>query len=248
MSVNAWTIEELCWNESVWQWILDRYKPRGNDVSTLIPSGFDAYARVFHPAKRTVDRKAHRSVDVGWRIVAAANKKVAHPGMQWGSIVGNWAKLGNEGLWDKEPDIGTLPESALDAIAKILSENSRIDDTCYFGFWEGHSYSELPMLAPRLTLSIGPLLVFSGEISAVTRKFQSETPSVWWPSSHEWFVSTDIDLMTTFIGGSRQCIEALTSHRAIEAMKVPFNQGLAWDSDDVNPLPPGAYQFRKYHH
>jgi hypothetical protein len=50
-------------------------------------------------------------------------------------------------------------------------------------------------------------------------------------------VATDIDLVTTFVGGSLPCVADLLAHPGLEAAAVPPGQRFTWDADTVNPLP-----------
>ena len=66
-------------------WIKERLgdwaSEKGRFVGSLVPEGFEAYARVFHPAKLW---KADRSWEqVRWSTVASWNGKVVHPQMQF---------------------------------------------------------------------------------------------------------------------------------------------------------------------
>lgn len=43
--------------------------------------------------------------------------------------------------------------------------------------------------------------------------------------------------MTTYLGASTLCIDAILTNAELEALPVPVTQRVAWDSDTVNPLP-----------
>jgi hypothetical protein len=43
--------------------------------------------------------------------------------------------------------------------------------------------------------------------------------------------------MTTYVGGSRECIEALLDDDRLEVLPVSVDQGITWEADTVNPLP-----------
>src|SRR4051812_14207482 len=64
-------------------WIARAVAPPGAGAAALAPPVFGAYARVFHPAIRY---RGDDDVDVRWADVAAANRTVAHPLIEWGSI------------------------------------------------------------------------------------------------------------------------------------------------------------------
>ena len=65
----------------------------------------------------------------------------------------------------------------------------------------------------------------------------SQSANAWWPADRAWFVATDIDLMTTYVGGSAACIAELLATDGLEAAQVPADQRVTWDADTVNPLP-----------
>jgi hypothetical protein len=43
--------------------------------------------------------------------------------------------------------------------------------------------------------------------------------------------------MTTYVGGSDACINALPDEGQLEALAVPEEQTIDWEADTVNPLP-----------
>jgi len=45
-------------------------------------------------------------------------------------------------------------------------------------------------------------------------------PSFWWPAHRRWFVSTDIDSYSTYVGGSATLIERLLEDHVLEAVPV----------------------------
>ena len=82
-------------------------------VGSIVPSGFDAYARVFHPAALS---GSPRSTEVRSAAVAAANGRVMHLAAEWGSITGSWDyqyRADQLGVWNTAPATGSLaPETA----------------------------------------------------------------------------------------------------------------------------------------
>ena len=63
-------------------WIHGRLHPFAQDVGSVVPTGFGAYARIFHPARGPHPPK----VEVRWSEVAAWSGKTVHPEMQFHSI------------------------------------------------------------------------------------------------------------------------------------------------------------------
>jgi hypothetical protein len=68
-----------------------------------------------------------------------------------------------------------------------------------------------------------------------------DSVNLWWPDDQAWCVGTEIDLMTTYVGGSTACIQAVLAEASLEAMPVSVDQSVTWDSDAINPLPPSPF-------
>ena len=96
-----------------------------------------------------------------------------------------------------------------------------------FGPDDGSGPAVATATAPRLDLATANMAEEPSEQSA----------SLWWPADRAWFVATDIDLVTTFVGGSAACIGDVLRHPRVEAARVPIDQRFTWDADTVNPLP-----------
>lgn len=51
-------------------------------------------------------------------------------------------------------------------------------------------------------------------------------PSFWWPADRAWFVSTEIDISSTYVGGSTSLIEALLADDLLEALPADLGDRL----------------------
>lgn len=122
-------------------WIAGRLHPFAQDAGSIIPPGFDAYARIFHPATR---HDGQAAVPVTWREIADANLRVHHPEMQFGSLV---ARVGTPtryrdgqpqpGLFDSWPRTGSLPLDIARALVDVLGDHTSTPGRCWFAAWEG---------------------------------------------------------------------------------------------------------------
>ena len=126
---------------TVAQWITDTLWPwlGGNRtrVGSLVPAGFETYARLFHPASlQTADGDWQ---PVRWSEVAAWHGRTVHPLMQFHRI----ANLPDETLpqlkpeWGDTPEVGSLPPAETATLAGALREFTATPENCYFGVWEG---------------------------------------------------------------------------------------------------------------
>ena len=65
-------------------------------------------------------------------------------------------------------------------------------------------------------------------------------PNLWWPDDRAWCVATEIDMQSSYIGGSQACVERLLGDDRLELYEVQPSDGVRWDADDVNPKPDEA--------
>ncbi len=89
---------------------------------------------------------------------------------------------------------------------------------------------------PWLHLPAREYYVFTGALARTQRPFVFEhrweqSPNMWWPSDRTWFVATEIDGYSTYVGGARSCIDAIVASPDIEAIPVT----------PETPLDPGPY-------
>src|SRR4029077_19918486 len=120
-------------------WISERLHPFAQDIGSVVPSGFAAYARIFHPAHRS---RHWDEEEVRWSEVAAWAGRKVHPGMQFHSITSNAMPAPPDGAmpWSTEPRRGVLSNSQLRALITPLSAFTTTPQACWFCLWEGYGY------------------------------------------------------------------------------------------------------------
>lgn len=229
-------------NVSPADWVVAGVRNFEHDVGSLVPLGFDAYARVFHPAGLS---DGQISIEVSWADVAAANGRVAHPAMEWIAITGDWrfehGGGGQDGVWNVPPSLGSLPVRQAPTLSALLAAFTTEPSRCWFAIWDGYAGARYPRDGPRVAMPQRPMVLFTGPLSAATTSF-SEPPGdqraqLWWPDDRRWCVATDVDLMTTYVGGSVECIDAILGDPQLEALPVSVDQSVTWQADTINPTP-----------
>ncbi len=89
------------------------------------------------------------------------------------------------------------------------------------------SHSELLSLhvasaaALRVNIPGRPMILYRGPIQAASAFYDglvSQSPNLWWPDDRSWCVASEIDFRSTYVGGSRELIEALTRDERLEAI------------------------------
>ena len=221
-------------------WVLEGLRGFAQSVLSIVPEGFEAYARIFHPAWNN-----EPEAPVRWRDIAQANGRTAHRRMQWPSITGSIRFCeggGQPGVWDHRPEEGALPEALVPALTPVLARHTATPGRCWFAVWEGWGALEPGVRdAPAVEIPHRRLFLLTGPITAVGRSLETppwwQTPMLWWPDDRAWFVATEVDFESTYIGGTRECIAELAGHPDLEAVTVEPADGVTWASDQVNPAP-----------
>jgi hypothetical protein len=210
-------------------------------VSAIVPAVFTAYARVFHPAVRYAGED---DVDVPWAEVAAHNGTVAHPHMQWHCVTGSWDYLTSDSqppVWDDAPSEGHLPVAVAARLAAVLARHTTTPDDCLFGRWTGFGFDDGVLAGlPQLLMRGGhDVVLVRGTVADAVRNLAPEpheqSANLWWPADKAWCVVTDIDLRSTYVGGSIACITELLATPGLEA--APASPHDRVTADPINPTP-----------
>ena len=145
-------------------WIAPRLEGGfGGKVKQQVPTGFDAYVRVFHPAS---DRDGY---PVTWAEVANALGRTAHREMQWHKLVGSNDPPGMTGSeWaGGNPPLGELDEATLKTLCDVLASPAPELERCFFGLSTIHGGVESTYpKAVQLRWPGRDFVVFSGPLSA----------------------------------------------------------------------------------
>ncbi len=226
-------------------WIIERLHDFAQDVGSVVPDGFQAYARVFHPAWfGGSDGRA-----VTWREIAASTGRNLHAAAQWphvafaGEIDDNRLQDPPPGApWQSAPGEGSLDLEVAEILVARLTPHTSTPDRCWFAVWEGWAGLRPDAReAAHFEVPARDYFLFEGPIEAATETFYEEgryqSAALWWPDDRAWCVATEVDFESTYIGGSRACIDAIVADQSLEALEVDIHQGITWDSDTVNPNP-----------
>ena len=214
-------------------WIAPRLAGSFGAAGRVCPTGFEAYARVFHPVGED---------GLQWHDVAATMGRVAHPLMQWSRISGIFYGRRLFGDWrGDEPQTGALPPRFLATLADAIGGDAPIT----VGLWTG--YGDLDSrVRDGVTLSLPgrDYALFRGDLAALrdadwprSSRWPSpsrETVNLAWPDDQSWFVASEIDFDSTVVGGSRALIERVLSSD-LETAEIDATSDLSSEGDRINP-------------
>jgi hypothetical protein len=204
----------------------------------ILPTVHPAYARVLHPAIRYA---GDDDVEVSWAEVAKANATVAHPLMQWPAITGGWEFVHEDDqspLWDDSPAEGHLPVSVASRLVAVLRRHTTTPDDCWFGVWAGFGWcaddAAVDLLGREHVLVRGPIDLAAANAAPEPAE---QSAGIWWPADRAWCVVTDVDLMSTYVGGSPACIGELLAAPDLEAVPAAVSDPVDLSADVLNPVP-----------
>jgi hypothetical protein len=95
---------------------------------------------------------------------------------------------------------------------------------------------------PRVSLPQRDYFLLEGPLDAATelgwllggRSFVPQSPNLFWPDDRAWCVATEIDLDSTYIGGSSALIRDVLADDHLEALEVSIDDSVWANSDEVN--------------
>lgn len=117
-------------------WLVERMTTFGENVASIIPEGFDAYVRLFHPAYQD---DVAGPTPIRWSEIARATGRQVHPEMQWEGIAGHPLFSGEpeSKLWKVEPATGNLPMVCIQRLVETLRRHTTTPDRVWFLTWTG---------------------------------------------------------------------------------------------------------------
>jgi len=102
--------------------------------------------------------------------------------------------------------------------------------------WEGFGGLDSGEVRERVELPGRNYLLYSGPVDRALESPHpfDQSPNLWWPDDHAWFVATEIDFDSTFVGGDDDLIAVLVTDRRLEALPIALNTRADAAADRVN--------------
>jgi hypothetical protein len=218
-------------------WIRLRLSPfEQYRATSIVPSGFDAYARILHPAQLPADGREL----VRWSEVARWSDAPMSDRVQWHDIALPQVNPSSEPPWTGQgPSEGSPYVADVEALVDDLDDYTSDSERCFFCVWVGYLGGSVAVYTPvgaasvRLPRRDPPQCVvslphreyglieaplsFATSLDAVSDGFH-KTANLWWPDDRAWCVASEIDLRWTYVGGSSELIERILADERFEAL------------------------------
>ena len=187
-------------------------------LSSIGPSGFARYARVFHSVQPGADEsdrdslinlEGHLDHETLQRLVGVLKPHTTTPLDCF------------FGLWDGFGDIHGSPSVGL---LKADSHGLETDR------WIPPAFSPVVLNGPRVSIPARDYLLFRGPLRLAGqwgaadlvpgRQRDLNSPNLMWPADHAWFTATEIDLPWTGVAGTAELIEDLLAAAGLDVEVV----------------------------
>ena len=225
-------------------WLYAHLGAIGGQVRSIVPQVYDSYARLLHPASTYRDGAEH---ELRWDELASERHVPLLPDVQWSSLEEALATVREDPdvLGVGVPAEGSLQERQAARLATILERHTSTPDTVWFCVWDGWGALKVAdgsvgltrdrrfrsagrrrkatsEATPQVHLPDRDYFLFSGATRDAALSFgvppSWQSASMWWPDDHAWFVATEVDFTSTYVGASRSCASSLLSAAGLEAL------------------------------
>jgi hypothetical protein len=212
------------------EWIGERLHPWSQDTGSIIPEGFAAYARIFHPAGPRYDQR--------WADIAQRNGRIVHPEMQLHRISTPVGRSERPQGHDFGDGFNPGPVREIDQVlVDILRKETTTPDVCWFCVWEGGGGLDDQGVAARVRLPNRDYLLARGRIDKAAASLATGAtglPNIWWPDDRAWIVVSEIDFAWSYVGGSKELVNEVLSDDRLEALPARLTDKPFYDSDLLN--------------
>jgi hypothetical protein len=193
-------------------WIAPRLHPFGVDVASVVPAGFESYARLSHQPQTGVLPEPASSL-----LAALLAKHTSTPDRCWLCLWDGYGYLHRGGAAWMVPARRPMTFTGLRWWQRISIGGRSARRTGPPGpqppppppLPEG-----LPAESrPRVHLPERDFLLFAGSVAQAAG--WQDGPNLWWPEDRAWCVASEIDLTDTFVGGPAPLIERILTEVAL---------------------------------
>lgn len=227
-------------------WIAERLRPWSDSpkVGDVMPEGFERYARLLHPAHEG-------GIPVRWSRVAEWSGRELHPTIDFRELATRENGDRWPSDFDPQEELERSLCAHLAGILGDFTSTPSVSWYCVWSGYGGMQVDQPEIEIRRdITRSGRTYYLFRGPVEGVTnltfiegtplwgldtefdgpKKTMPEpewhgfhSPNLWWPDDRTWFVSTEIDGPSTYIGGSAQLIERLLADPQLEVLPASLD-------------------------
>lgn len=186
-------------------------------MAALVPRSYEAFARVFHPLYVGRPRR-----EVRWSEAAAMHGRVMHATVALHEVLLREGESATTSKLLSGQVLGTLPAAEFRALWEALRPHTT-SDLLYLAYWEGFFEVEPAGSGPYLKNPDRwylPAALPADALEEAHLLNRGFGPNLVWPADRAWLCHTDIDGLSSYVGGTAAAIQAVLDHPGLEAMAV----------------------------
>lgn len=187
-------------------------------VGDILPSGFSAIARIFHPARNTRFRDIHREL-IGSEFDSTS---------RWRNLLNGLEKRIASGQDLELPEEGEIPRYILSTVNELPPITELGDTKILYALWEGFAiwgHHEIPVA------KVGPYYVFesmglqaNGWWPGVNGSLvDTQSPNVIMPVDSRWIIATPVGSLETLVAGDDRLVNSIIAHDRIDGVKISYS-------------------------
>jgi hypothetical protein len=235
-------------------------------VGFIVPSAYEAYAHLLHPARRFFGHSFEQSVPLRWSEIAATRAKTLHSEVQLQALIDNRDEFitttGRRSApaaasGSRRTSVSNRPRRSRSShcFGRTPRRSMRPGSCCGTGTGTSverstTSRGEPSTASPSLrtfppswsgrTWAFRHYLVFRGPLDALPKWFEwrMEGPNYFWPDDRAWIVATEIDGFSTYVGAPREGIDRVLDSPLLEALPSALAHRFDGIGDLINGAPP----------
>ncbi len=227
-------------------WVTSGLRGSSQSVLSMVPVGFEAYARIFHPARMSKPVAVWADVFAGrerpwrtvrWAEIATANGRRVGPLMQMEGLTGSrqLAMQGQSGLFDQAPARGQLEENTARGVVEVLRRHTTTPSECFFGVWEGSNSLPDDVASRAPTFSLPNRWLYYLLEGPLEHLLTAQPIHMAWPRDHAWCLGTHVDFDSSYVGGKSACVRDMLASLELEAFEVEPGDPIQSHTDPLNP-------------
>lgn len=214
-------------------WLRPRLSGWGR-VGNTVPTGFEAYVRIFHPFRADRD---DQTATWTWAEVAARTGRVLHPLAQSRNLLGTVTPAVIDGWQVESGEEGFLAPAALAVLVAPLAAATQAPDDVTIGVWDGWGELHSGSFSVFGWGPDGPLS--PSEVAVLEREFAEQRAAA---------VNPDVArAVTPRRSGTPSGLLLALPHRAYVLLHGtlaeladptwPYRAGIGWQEDFTGPMP-----------
>ncbi len=217
-------------------WLRDRlskYWAGPTVVGSLVPEGYDAYARIYHRAEKRAPDGSWEPVR--WSTLAQENGVDVYPAMLFYEVAGSgpdyrgFPKGISRPSWSLEGD-------EFEALIRTLRDFTATPDRLYFAMWNGRGILEDHEPKVQLSFRDADYVLLKGSLDTAMRflgliedgLWYNQAPDLMWPEDRAWVFSSSIDSLDSCVAGSRECIDEVLAIPELEVLRTELTDVVSW--------------------